>query len=224
MLTLYYFPGACSMAAHIAVEETGAPYQAKLVALRDGEQRSPAYLTINPRGQVPALDVDGRIITENAAILAYLGRSYPTAALLSSDPVQEAQCLALLTWLSNTVDKAFRQTVRPERFVTDEAAMPAVQEGGQTIYWNSCQEIDALLAHQPWLMGERYTVADPYALLYYGWGIRLKLPTQDLANFTRHKDRLLERPAVRTVLQREESPLLKVARTAEPIDRPRRAS
>lgn len=211
MLTLYYFPGACSMAAHIAIEETGAPYQAKLVALRDGGQRSSAYLAINPRGQVPALDVDGSIITECAAILAYLGRRYPAAALISSDPVQEAQCLAMLTWLSNTIDKAFRQAVRPERFVMDEAARSAVQEAGRDIYWSSCQEIDARLAHQPWLMGERYTVADPYALLYYGWGLRLKLPMQDLANFTRHKGRLLERPAARKVLEREESPLLKVA-------------
>jgi glutathione S-transferase len=183
----------------------------KVVALRDGEQRSPAYLAINPRGHVPALDVDGDVITENAAILAYLGRRYPAAALLPSDAVHEAQCLAMLTWLSNAVDKAFRQAVRPERFVTDEAARSAVQEGGRSIYWSSRQEIDALLAHQPWLMGERYTVADPYALLYYGWGLRLKLPMQDVAHFTRHKDRLLERPTVRTVLQREQSPLLKAA-------------
>lgn len=209
MLTLYFFPGACSTAAHIAIEETGAPYEARRVALRDGEQRSPAYLAINPRGQVPALSVDGGVITENAAILAYLGRRYPSAELLPSDPVEEARCLAMLTWISNTVDKAFRQAARPERFVADETARPAVQESGRNAYWGHCQEIDALLEGRSWLIGDRYTVADPYALVYYGWGLRLKLPMQDLANYTRHKDRLLQRPAVRTVLEREDSPLLK---------------
>ena len=69
MLTLYYSPGACSMASHIGIEETGAPYVEKPVMLAKGEQRTPEYLKINPRGKVPALSVDGRIITENTAIL-----------------------------------------------------------------------------------------------------------------------------------------------------------
>ena len=73
MLTLYYAPGACSMASHIALEETGAPYQTQLVGLAQGEQTKPEYLNkVNPRGKVPALHTDDGILTENVAILTYL--------------------------------------------------------------------------------------------------------------------------------------------------------
>src|SRR5580704_9971727 len=65
MLTLYYAPGACSMASHIGLEESGAPYETKLISFADGEQRSEAYLKINPRGRVPALSIDGAILVEN---------------------------------------------------------------------------------------------------------------------------------------------------------------
>ena len=74
MLTLYYAPGACSMASHIGLEETGAPYQTRLVSFANSEQRSEAYLKINSRGKVPALSVDGSILVENTAILTYLAK------------------------------------------------------------------------------------------------------------------------------------------------------
>ena len=79
MLTLYFSPGACSMASHIGIEESGADYVEKPVYLLKGEQNTEEYRRINPRGKVPALGVDGRIITENTAILSYLGRQFPRA-------------------------------------------------------------------------------------------------------------------------------------------------
>jgi len=82
MLTLFFSPGACSMASHIGIEETGAAYVEKPTLLAKGEQKTEAYLKINPRGKVPALSVDGRIITENTAILTYLARQFPQANLL----------------------------------------------------------------------------------------------------------------------------------------------
>jgi len=76
-LTLYFSPGACSMASHIGLEETGTPYEEKPTLLAKGEQKTEAYLKINPRGKVSALSVDGKIITENTAILTYLARRFP---------------------------------------------------------------------------------------------------------------------------------------------------
>ncbi len=85
MLTLYYAPGACSMASHIALEETGTPYETKVVGLAQGEQTKPEYLNgVNPRGKVPALKTDDGILTENVAILTYLARTFPDAKLLPS--------------------------------------------------------------------------------------------------------------------------------------------
>ena len=85
MLTLYFSPGACSMASHIGLEESGAPYEEKPTLLAKGEQKTDAYRRINPRGKVPALGVDGRIITENTEILTYLARRFPEKKLMPAD-------------------------------------------------------------------------------------------------------------------------------------------
>ena len=211
MLKLYFFPGACSLAAHVALEETGAPYERKSVDLRGGEQNGEEFRRINPRGQVPVLDVDGTVITESVAILAHVGRQFPQARLLPTNAVEEARCLALMTWISSQVDPVFRRLARPERIVSDDAARSNVKESAADAYWEKCQEIDSLIADREWLMGTQYTVCDAYALVYYGWATRFNLPVVKLANYTAHKQRLLERPAVRRVLDFEQHPLLKVA-------------
>ena len=100
MLTLYFSPGACSMAAHIVLEEGGEKYQSQQVRLADGEQRSEAYLKINPQGRVPALVLDhGEAIAENTAILPYLGKRF---GLWPTDPVAEARALSLIGFLATS--------------------------------------------------------------------------------------------------------------------------
>ncbi len=91
MLTLYFSPGACSLASHIGLEETGAPYEAKPILLAKGQQRTEEYQKINPRGKVPALSVDGKILVENTAILTYLARRFPEKKLMPTDPAEEAR-------------------------------------------------------------------------------------------------------------------------------------
>jgi glutathione S-transferase len=209
MLTLYYSPGACSMASHIGLEETGAPYEVKPALLAKGEHKTEAYLRINPRGKVPALSVDGEVLTENTAILTYLARRFPEKKLLPADLLEEARCISTMAWLSNTVHPAYRQTARPERSAEDPAAHESVKETGRKVFFACCQEIDALLAGKQWMMGSQYTVADPYALVFYGWGVRSGLPMKELAAYTAWKDRMLARPAVRRILEREENVLVK---------------
>ena len=208
MLTLFYSPGACSTASHIAIEETGAPYEARAVALAKGEQRSPDYLQVNPRGKVPALRVEDGVLTENVAILVYLAKRFPEADLLPHALFAEARCISTLAWLSNTVHPGFTRIFRPERFAADQSAHAAIKEAGREAFWSSLQEIDGLLVGQEWMAGDQYTVCDPYALVFYGWGTRAGLPVADLKAYTGFKDRMLSRPAVRKVLERENSPLL----------------
>ncbi|WGS19886.1 MULTISPECIES: glutathione S-transferase family protein [unclassified Bradyrhizobium] len=211
MLTLYYCPGACSMAAHVALEEAGASFESVLVNLRKGEQHAEPFKKINPRGEVPVLKVGDEPITQCVAILAYIGRAFPEAELLPKDGVAEARCISMLSWISNSVDPQFRRMVRPERFVADQVAHGSVKDGAKEGYWRQCQEIDTLLSSQAWLGGNQYTVCDPYALVYYGWAAVFGLPVAELVSYTDHKERLLARPAVRRVLEREKSPLLKTA-------------
>jgi glutathione S-transferase len=209
MMTLFYSPGACSLASHIVLEETEAAYETHPVILAKGEQNAESYRKINPRGKVPALRLDdGTVLTENVAILTYLARLKPEAGLMPGDPLAEARCLSMMAWFSNTVHPAFAHIARPARFAEDESAHETLKTTARRTFEGCLQEIDAAVAGRTWMQGDRFTVCDPYALVFYTWGVRIGLPVGDLAGYTAWKERMLTRPAVRRVLEREQNPLL----------------
>jgi glutathione S-transferase len=200
MLTLYYAPGACSMAAHIVLEESGEKYQAQKVDLAGGEQRTEAYLKINPQGRVPALRLDsGEALAENTAILPYLGKRF---GLWAEDPVAEAKALSLIGFFAASVHPAHAHIGRPERYATDPAAHPTLRETGRKAFHGYLQQIDRILAGREWL-SDSYSVLDPYGFVFYTWGVRRELPMNELKNYTAFKDRMLQRPAVRRVVEDE---------------------
>lgn len=207
-LKLYFSPGACSLAAHIALEEAGADYETELIAVHRGETQSARYLKVNARGRVPALDVDGEVLTETCAILFYIARLFPTANLLPASPIQQARCLSNMAWIAGTVHPAFAHIMKPERFVDDISAHAAIKETATRSYWTFLQEVDAIVAAGPWYLGHQFTLCDAYALPFWGFGRRIRLPMQDLRHFTAWKNRMLTRPAVLGVLKKEGSRLL----------------
>ena len=83
------------------------------------------------------------------------------------------------------------------------AAHATLKETGRKAFWTNLQEIDSLLRGKDWMMGAQHTVCDPYALIFYGWGMRINLPMEELAAYTSFKNRMLQRPAVRKILERE---------------------
>ena len=180
MYTLYYSPGACSMASHILLEECGGAYETHLVALAKGEQRTEEYRKINPHGKVPALAVDGKVITQNVAILPYIAGQFPDANLLPRDPAELAHCVAVAGWLASTAHIAFSLILHPERPAggadMDEAALKAISDNARKTYSACLEEIDARLSGKQWMMGDQYTFLDPYALVFYGWGMRVEMP------------------------------------------------
>ncbi|KAF1004721.1 MAG: Glutathione S-transferase GstA [Luteibacter sp.] len=209
MLTLYYCPYACSMASHVALEEAGALFDTSKVNIFKGEQFDPAYLAINPRAKVPALRFDdGRVLLETVAILGWIGHTYPDNDLLGADPLDQARTLATCAWLSGTVHTTFKHFLHPEHVAPDTSMHDAIRTQAKAQYWTCLQDIDTRLADRPWMMGDRFTVADAYALVFYPWGRELGLPIGDLANIAAMKNRLIERPAARRALEREKSVLL----------------
>jgi glutathione S-transferase len=161
-MTLYYSPGACSMAPHIALEEIGAAYTPQLVSIPKGGHQAPEYLkNVNPRGKVPALRTDEGVLTESVAILTYLARSFPHAKLLPEEPFGMARCLSHMAYLSNTVHPAFTHIVRPSRFATDESAHENLKATGYRNSWKLLHELDGLLAGKEWVLGSQYSAADP---------------------------------------------------------------
>src|SRR5919107_2652491 len=157
MMTLYFSPGACSLASHIGLEESGAPYELKPILLAKGQQRTDEYRKINPRGKVPALSVDGKILVENTAILTYLARRFPEKKLIPTDPAEEARCIATMCWFSSVVHPSFQRVNRPERFAENESAHAAVKENGRKSFWANCQDIDSMFQGREWIMGDDYT-------------------------------------------------------------------
>jgi glutathione S-transferase len=207
MLKLYFAPGVCATASHIGLEESGAKYDSQVVSFAENEQKSREYLKINPRGRVPALVIDEGTIVENTAILDYVAAKF-APHLMPKDPVQRARAISLMAWFSNNVHPSFTHISRPERFATDPAVHDHLKAVGRENFHANLKEIDGLLAGKPWILGEQFSVVDGYALVFYGWGKRIGLPVAELKNYTAWKDRMLARPAVKRVLEREQSVLL----------------
>jgi glutathione S-transferase len=203
MMTLYFSPGACSLASHIGLEETGAPYELKPILLAKGQQRTEAYQKINPRGKVPALAVDGKVLVENTAILTYLSRRFPEKKLLPSDPSAEALCIGTMCWFTSVVHPSYQRSHRPERFAEGEAALAAVKENGKKSFWANLQEIDSMIQRNDWVMGREFTAVDGYALVFYGWAERSGFPVKDLGSYTTWKERMMQRPTVKKCVEDE---------------------
>lgn len=207
-LTLFYSPGACSLASHIAIEESGLAFEPCRVDFAKTEQRSPDYLKINPKGRVPALADDGFVVTENPAILRYIARKAPEAGLWPEEARADAVCAEWCAWCSSGIHVAYAHIRRPERYATSEAAKAEVVEKGRASAREIWEQVEKKLAalSTPWLAGERYSVADPYLLVFWTWG---RGPTlgydmaRDFPAWTAHARRLGERPAVRRTLERE---------------------
>ena len=200
MLTLFYAPGACSMAAHIVLEESGEKYEAKRLDLAKGEQRTEAYLKIHPHGRVPALLLDnGEPLTENTAILPYLGKRF---GLWPKEALAEAKALSTIGFFAASVHPAHAHISRPERYATDKAMFPNIQEQGRKTFHGYLKQIDGMLAGRQWL-ADQYSVLDPYAFVFYTWGLRRELPMAELKSYVAHKDRMLQRAAVKRVVEDE---------------------
>ncbi|MBI1942246.1 MAG: glutathione S-transferase family protein [Betaproteobacteria bacterium] len=200
MLTLFYGPGACSMAPHIVLEESGEKYAPKKLDLAKGEQRTPEYLKIHPLGRVPALLLDdGSPLTENTAILPYLGKRF---GLWPADPVKEARALSVIGFFAATVHPANGHIGRAERYTDDKTAFPGIQAKAKSSYREYMKRIDALYAGREWL-ADSYSVLDPYAFVFYFWHARRGEPVAELKHYTAARDRMLERPAVQRVVADE---------------------
>ncbi len=183
MLTFYFAPGASSMAPHIALHETGAPFDARPISLRRNETRTGWYLAMNPAGQVPTLLIDGRPLTEVAGILFYLARQFPAAGLLPEGAEAEAQAVSWMSFIA--------ATLHPARRLGIEHATAAYQIA------------DRKLAGKDWVLGG-YSIADIHLFRLF-WRFRGSLaPAGDaFPHLTAHHDRMMERPAVQRTLAAE---------------------
>jgi glutathione S-transferase len=205
MTALYYSPGACSLAAHIALREIGQPFELRLADARGKRLAdNPAYLQINPRGRIPALALDGLLLTENAAIMAYLALQHPEAGLLPTDPAIRARCLEMLAWLSSTVHVAFAAIWRPERFAEGVDHNAALEACGRAAVAQHFAELDAAFASRGYAAGPEYSAADPFPFVLFRWGRRIGLDMRSrYPAWSTAVERLWQRPAVQHAVEAE---------------------
>lgn len=203
MLKLFHSPGACSLVPHIALEEAGADYEAVRVMLAQGEHLKSEYLAINPHARVPALATEKGAITENVAILNYLADRFGAAGSVPrGDDFVAARCNELLGWFSSTVHISFALIWRAARFTDDESLHPQIQQHGRKILGDQFEEIEGLVGDS-WLVGNRFTAADSYALTFFRWGNRINLDMRPYPRWAALNRRMLDQPSVQRVLENE---------------------
>ena len=200
MLKLYYSPGACAMASHIALEEAGADYELVRIDLKKGEQKTPEYLAINPAGVTPALVTDQGVLTENLVIMGYVAQTHPEARLADVDSsFNFGKMQSFNGFLGASLHPAVSRALFGRPPLEGEAKAAALE-----VALGKYQLVEDVLLKGPWAMGEAYTVADGYLSVFTHWGRQAGF--LDPARFPRlndHLDRVQARPAVQRVLAAE---------------------
>jgi glutathione S-transferase len=203
MLTLYYSPGACSLAPHIALEETGEKFETKPIALRKGQQRTPEYIAINPKSKVPVLLIDGRPLTENVAILTYLARKYPRANLLpTGDLDRETQALSLLAWCTAGIQPAIARFFGPQRVCDAPGSEEATLRLARAENDRNFALVEKQLAAKEYIL-DRFSAVDCLLYVYFNWAKMHKLDVSAYPNYAAHNARMAKRPSVERAHARE---------------------
>ena len=204
MLKLFYAAHTCSLASHIALVEAGAEYTTVRLDFRTNDQRKPEYTAINPKARVPSLVTDDGILTETPAILAFIAQSFPKARLaLLDNPYEFARVQAFNSYLCSTVHVAHAHRMRGYRWADDPAAIKEMQQKAPAAVGECFDLIEREMFKGPWVMGEAYTICDPYLFTLAQW---LEADGVDPARFPKirdHRVRMSERPAVKKALAEE---------------------
>ncbi len=207
-MILYYARTACSIAPHIALEETGAAFDARRIDLATGEQTSPEYLKINPAGRVPALIVDGRTITEVPALLTYIANLKPEAGLIPPPgTLEHARCFEWLGFLSSSLHVSYAQFRRPMRFVREGfACVEALADEGRDLTIRCFREVERRLGADEWAAGTHYSIADIYLFPFFTWAWRLDFDVvRECPKWAALFECVKARPAAIRALTREEN-------------------
>jgi glutathione S-transferase len=203
MMKLYFSPNSCALASHITLIEAGAEHEAIFISFKTDEQRKPAYTAINPKARVPSLVTDRGVLTETPAILAFIAQSYPKAKLAPTDPYDFAQAQSFNSYLCSTVHVAHAHRMRGYRWADEQSSFADMQRKVPQTVGECFSLIERTMFKGPWVLGEAYSICDPYLFTLAQWmegdGVdRAKFP-----NIADHSRRMGERAAVKQALDVE---------------------
>jgi glutathione S-transferase len=206
-LKLYFSPGACSFVPHVLLQLSGAPFEPTMVKLHKGEQYGEEYKAINPRGQVPVLVDDGKVITQIVAIILYLDQKFPEAQFLPTEPVARAKAIEVLAWMNNTVHPTFTHIFMPQKFSDQSDVQAALKTFNTQVYKGLLSELESLvikhLSPTGWLSGEVLGPLDAYSLTLTRWGSIAGIDPTSYPSLWAHVNRVANDVQVAQVIERE---------------------
>ena len=206
MLKLYYAAHTCSLATHIVLEEVGADYSTVRVDFATEQQKSPEFLRVNPKARVPALVTDRGILTETPAMLVYVAQSFPAARLaLMDDPFAFAQVQSFNSYLCSHLHVAHAHRMRGHRWVDadDKASIAAMQRKVPESVGGAFELIEREMLKGQWVMGEHYTICDPYLFTLAQWLEADGVDPKRIPRVVDHRRRMSERPGVKKAIAEE---------------------
>jgi glutathione S-transferase len=204
MITLFYAPGTCALASHIALEDAGATYKVEKIDIRSGQQRSDAFLKVNPKGRVPALVTGRGILTETPALLAYIAQTFPAAELAPlHDPFAFARVQEFNLFLCSTLHVAHAHRMRGHRWADDEATIEGMRRAVPRTVGECWTLIETRMFTGPWVMGPDYTICDPYLFTLAQWMEGDGIDPSLFPKVADHRQRMAERPNVRKAVAAE---------------------
>ena len=202
-LKLFIFPGACSRVTLIALETISVPYDAEIINLMAGEHMKPAFQSVNPRGKVPALVVDGELLTENVAILNWLNETWPEAKLLPKveSAFANARQQSDLVWISSVWHPTVRANKRPSRWTLGD--VEPVRARGKDLMNPLAKNLDQRLAKSTWYYGDDWSIVDAYLYWCYTTAEKGEYDLSRFGNIERHQSAIEDMPAFKSAITLE---------------------
>ena len=212
-LTLTYAPVACSLVPYILLTEAGATFDLQPVNLGENEQHGAEYLHLNPKGKVPALIIDGAVLTENVAIQIWITRQFPQAQLLPSDPMDYVRAISVMAWCAAGIHPKLTQQQRPERYCTLPGAADEVRALGSHSLFELYDMAEDMLAGREWFF-DRFSCADAYFYWCFRRGSLFAPDVSGFKNCIAHMERIEQRPSVQKLLAYEKQVQAEFAKAA----------
>ena len=205
MYQLYYYPGNANLAPHMVLEEIGAPYELILLDRAKNAHKAPEYLKLNPHGRIPTLIDGGLVLYETVAICMHLADKHPKAGLAPEiGTAERAQFYKWMVYLTNTVQAEMLLYFYPERLGGDGACKETVKRNAETRLAAMFDTIEqGLVERGPYLLGDRFSAADPMLLMLGRWSRGFERPAKTLPALGRYLERVAARPAVQRAFSSE---------------------
>jgi glutathione S-transferase len=203
VIKLFHAWGSCSLAAYLALAEAGAEFEVAVMSTKTGDQRTPEYLALNPKGRVPLLITDQGALTENVAILAWVAQAYPEANLAPTDPWGFAQAQAFNSYLASTVHVAHAHKHRGYRWATEPSSFADLTAKVAENEIACFQLIEETMLKGPYVLGDQFSICDAYLFTIADGLEDDGVDPRQFRKVYEHRERVRARPAVSKVLARQ---------------------